>query len=140
MPNSRPITIQAIDHVVLRVNDLEKMIGFYRDVLGCTLERGPGETGLAQMRAGTSLIDLVDVQGPIGRKAGGPPDRSAPNMDHFCIQVAPWDAAAIQSHLSSHSVEYGDVEQRYGALGQGPSIYLQDPESNWVELKGPPSS
>ena len=140
MSESHPIAIQTIDHVVIRANDLEMMIAFYRDVLGCVLERGPGEIGLAQMRAGASLIDLVDVNGPIGRKAGGPPERRGPNMDHFCVQAAPWDAESIRSHLASNGVESGEVEQRYGAMGQGPSIYLKDPEGNWVELKGPPNA
>ena len=61
MKQANPINITHIDHLVIRVNDLENMIAFYRDVLGCNLERGPGEAGLAQLRAGHSLIDLVDA-------------------------------------------------------------------------------
>lgn len=133
---ANPINIQAIDHVVLRVNDLEKMIAFYHDVLGCRLERGPGEIGLAQLRAGRSLIDLVDAGGPLGRQAGRAPDHGAPNMDHVCLQVSPWDEQAILAHLGKWGVEAADIEQRYGATGMGPSIYLQDPEGNTVELKG----
>ena len=78
-----PINIRLIDHVVVRANNLEQMIDFYREVLGCRLERGPGEIGLAQLRAGDSLIDLVDVSGPLGRQGGASPDPDAPNMDHF---------------------------------------------------------
>ena len=136
--NANPINISGIDHVVIRARDLDKMIGFYADVLGCRLERGPGELGLAQLRAGTSLIDLVDAAGKLGRQAGAPPDHGAPNMDHFCVRVEPWDVDAIRAHLEAHGVAAGEVAERYGADGSGPSIYLEDPEGNTVELKGRP--
>jgi len=136
MKQANPINITHIDHVVIRVNDLENMIAFYRDVFGCKLERGPGQGRLAQLRAGLSLIDLVDAEGPIGRHGGNAPGQSAPNMDHVCFQVDPWNTAAVQEQLRGHEVEFGDVGNRYGASGVGPSIYLKDPEGNTVELKG----
>lgn len=136
MQNPNPINIRAIDHVVLRVTSLELMVRFYADVLGCRLERGPGDLGLAQMRAGASLIDLIDSNGPLGKQAGAPPDHGAPNMDHFCLHVEPWDNDAIRSHLEACGVELSETASRYGSLGQGPSIYLKDPEGNTVELKG----
>ena len=126
MNQANPINITHIDHVVLRVDDLQKMIAFYRDVLGCKLERGPGNGGLAQLRAGLSLIDLVVADA----------DHSAPNMDHVCFQIAPWDAEAVQEQLRRHDVSFGEVADRYGASGVGPSIYLNDPEGNTIELKG----
>lgn len=135
---ANPINIQVIDHVVIRALDLEAMVAFYADVLGCRLERGPGDIGLAQLRAGQSLIDLVDANGPLGRSAGQPPDRRAPNMDHVCLQIAPWNAEAITAHLAAHNVEVGEVVDRYGASGTGPSLYITDPEGNVVELKGAP--
>jgi len=134
---ANPINIRLIDHVVLRVNDLEKMVAFYYEVLGCSLERGPGAIRLAQLRAGQSLIDLVDVNGPLGLQAGNAPDKNAPNMDHFCLQLEPWDADSIRAHLENHNVETGEIESRYGAMGHGPSLYIKDPEGNTVELKGP---
>ena len=136
MKQANPINITHIDHLVIRVNDLENMIAFYRDVLGCKLERGPGEGGLAQLRAGHSLIDLVDANGPLGQQGGDQPDHAAPNMDHVCFQLQPWDADAIKGHLEQHGIEAGKVARRYGATGQGPSMYLRDPEGNTVELKG----
>ncbi|MEM7503529.1 MAG: VOC family protein [Pseudomonadota bacterium] len=133
---ANPINITHIDHIVIRVVDLQRMIAWYRDVLGCKLERGPGEAGLAQLRAGSSLIDLVDVAGPLGRAAGGAPNHDSVNMDHVCFQVDPWDADAVVDQLREHAVSFGDVADRYGATGVGPSIYLEDPEGNTVELKG----
>lgn len=137
IPEPHPINIRLIDHVVIRVNDLERMIEFYCTVLGCRLERGPGKLKLAQLRAGESLIDLVDARGELGRKGGAPPEHGAPNMDHVCLQLQPWDIGAIRTHLQAHGVEVGEVADRYGAQGSGPSVYLRDPEGNTVELKGP---
>jgi len=135
LPTANPINIARIDHVVLRVRDLDRSLRFYIDVLGCKLERGPGDNGLAQLRSGDGLIDLVDVDAPLGKAGGDPPERRAPNLDHVCLQIVPWNAEDILAHLDAHGVEHGGVESRYGALGMGPSIYLQDPEGNTVELK-----
>lgn len=140
MIEANPINIRRIDHVVLRVVDLEVMVAFYCDVLGCRLERGPGGAGLAQLRAGDSLIDLVDANGSIGRQSGGPPDHGAPNVDHVCLLVQPWDADAVLSRLRARGVEPEPIKSRYGATGQGPSIYFDDPEGNTIELKGDPSA
>ena len=140
MYQEHPIKIRLIDHVVIRVQDLVRMIDFYCGVLGCRLERGPGKNGLAQLRAGDSLIDLVDAAGPLGRQGGGRPHAEGGNMDHVCLQVQPWDADAISNHLKKHDVEVGDVVTRDGALGDGPSLYIKDPEGNAVELKGTPNS
>ena len=136
MQIANPINIAGIDHVVLRVDDLDTMIRFYKTVLGCRLERGPGDALLAQLRAGHSLIDLVDAKGSLGKAGGAPADHAAPNMDHVCLLVEPWDEPAILGQLDAHGVDYGEVANRYGATGQGPSVYLKDPEGNTVELKG----
>lgn len=133
---ANPINITALDHVVLRTSNLPAMLTFYREVLGCRLERGPGELGLAQLRAGRSLIDLVTVEGPIGQRLGAAPDQARANMDHLCLSVRPWDEAAILAHLKAHDVAHEAVATRYGARGSGPSIYLSDPDGNRVELAG----
>lgn len=135
MIKANPINITHIDHVVIRVRDLPAMVNFYCEVLGCRLERGPGELGLAQLRAGQSLIDLLDVNSELGRQAGAPPDHGAPNMDHVCLQLRPWDAEAVQSQLRLHRVDFDEPVRRYGSSGMGLSIYLRDPEGNTVELK-----
>ncbi|WP_229205295.1 MULTISPECIES: VOC family protein [unclassified Duganella] len=134
------ICIREIDHIVLRVVDLDAMLGFYCGALGCPVEKRQDEIGLVQLRAGSSLIDLVPLDGNLGRMGGAAPGREGRNMDHFCLRVEPFDAAAISDHLAAHGVEAGAVESRYGAEGEGPSIYVTDPEGNVVELKGPPSA
>ena len=134
------IRLREIDHIVLRVVDLDKMIRFYVDVLGCSIERRQDAIGLVQLRAGSSLVDLVPVDGKLGRMGGAAPGREGRNVDHFCFRVEPFDADAIYAHLAQHRVQAGEVSQRYGAEGEGPSIYLDDPEGNTVELKGPPNT
>ena len=133
------IRIRDIDHVVLRVVDAERMLHFYRDALACTVERRRDDIGLIQLRAGRSMIDLVPVDGELGRAGGAAPGREGRNLDHFCLRVEPFDEAAIRAHLASHGVVAGSIESRYGAEGMGPSLYLTDPEGNVVELKGPPA-
>jgi glyoxylase I family protein len=138
MTRANPIAIQGIDHVVLRVRDVGEMQRFYCEVLGCTVEKIQAHIGLIQLRAGQQLIDLVDVDGTLGREGGAPPGREGRNMDHLCLRVQPFDAAAIAVHLRANGITPGDVVSRFGAEGEGPSMYIADPEGNVVELKGPP--
>jgi len=131
------IRIGEIDHVVLRATDMDAMLHFYCEVLGCHVERRQDEIGLVQLRAGASLIDLVSVDGRIGRQGGAAPGLEGHNMDHFCLRVEDYDEATILAHLRAHAVRMGDLGMRYGAKGEGPSIYVYDPQGNLVELKGP---
>jgi catechol 2,3-dioxygenase-like lactoylglutathione lyase family enzyme len=131
------INLTGIDHVVLRIVDLERMTLFYTEILGARLEKAQEEIGLYQLRAGTSLIDLVPVEGRLGRTGGAAPGVEGRNVDHVCYRVFPWDGEAILDHLRRHGIE-GEIVSRYGAEGDGPSIHLSDPEGNALELKGPP--
>ncbi|MEI7037704.1 VOC family protein [Fulvimonas yonginensis] len=135
-----PFRVQRIDHVVLRVHDLAGMQAFYCEVLGCREERRQDEIGLVQLRAGDSLIDLVSLDGKLGRLGGAGPGTEGHNMDHLCLSVDGYDEAAIVAHLEAHGVRVGEIGSRYGAQGEGPSIYCYDPQGNMVELKGPPAA
>ena len=134
------IHIRDIDHIVLRVIDLDRMLHFYCDVLGCTVERRQDAIGLVQVRAGRSLVDLVPVSGKLGQAGGAPPAKEGRNLDHVCFRVEPFDEPAIRRHLEAHHVDAGPVASRNGAEGEGPSVYITDPEGNVVELKGPPDA
>lgn len=133
-----PFTMRGIDHVVLRVVDLPRMLAFYHDVLGCTDERDQAEIGLHQLRAGASLIDLVTIDGKLGARGGAAPGAEGRNLDHFAIAIDPFDDAGLRAHLAAHDVAIIEEGPRYGAGGEGPSFYIRDPEGNVVELKGPP--
>ena len=132
------IRIRDIDHVVLRVRDLDRMLGFYVAVLGCNVERRKDDIGLVQLRAGRSLVDLVPVDSELGRAGGAAPGRGGHNMDHVCFRLESFDETSLAEHLAAHGVRAGRVVTRYGAEGAGPSMYVEDPEGNTVELKGPP--
>ena len=131
------LNIHGLDHVVLRVSDLDRAIDFYTRVLGCPVERRVEELGLVQLRAGSGLIDLVDVAGRLGREGGAAPGRQGHNLDHFCLRLAGFDEAALRAHLQRNGVTIGEAGRRYGADGFGHSIYISDPDGNRVELKGP---
>jgi len=120
------VTICGIDHVVLRVGDIDRMRKFYCEVLGAQHVAYRPEFGMSHLRIGAAMIDLVKGE------------RSGTNMDHFCLRVEPFDQLAVIAHLIKHGVVPGETKQRYGADGYGPSIYINDPEGNVVELKGPP--
>ena len=126
-----PVTVTGLDHVVLRVADIDRSIEFYGKVLGCPIERRLESIGLVQLRAGTSMIDLVPC---------GPGETPGRNMDHYAVRVAAIDVAAMTAHLAANGVAVGPVQRRYGAEGYGSSIYVTDPDGNTVELKGPPET
>jgi glyoxylase I family protein len=133
------IRIRAIDHIVLRVRDLERMIDFYCRVMGCSVERRRDDLGLVHLRAGRSQIDLVPVDGPLGRSGGAAPGSEGRNMDHVCLRIEAFDQDALVRHLEANGAQVGEIRQRFGADGTGPSMYVHDPEGNVVELKGPPA-
>ena len=134
---STPYAIDAIDHVVLRVRDLERAVAFYVDVVGCSIARRRDDLGMVHLRAGSSMIDLVHADGRLGLRGGGAPDAGARNVDHLCLRIAPFDEAALIAYLAAHGVTpEGPAESNYGAQGDGNSLRFADPEGNVVELKG----
>ncbi len=134
------LRVLGLDHVVLRVADLERSLACYTGALGCREERRLDELGLVQLRAGAALIDLVPVDGPLGRAGGPAPGETGRNMDHLALRIEPFDAAGLRAQLATHGIEMGEVGRRYGAEGSGPSVYVRDPDGNVVELKGPPDA
>jgi glyoxylase I family protein len=119
--------VERIDHVVLRVHDLPAMVRFYEQALGFNVERRLDRINLVQMRAGASMLDLILSEAK----------SEAPNMDHLCFRIEPFDRAAIEARLGPLGISVGETFQRYGAEGNGPSVYFHDPEGNQIELKGP---
>ena len=131
--------LKSLDHVVLRVTAVQRCLDFYRTVLGCTVEQARTELGLYHLRAGDSIIDLLDVAGPLGLEGGPSPGPTGHNVDHFCVRIEPFDEEEVRRHLAGHGIEAGQLFNNWGADGRGPSLYIQDPEGNTIELKGPPT-
>src|SRR6476661_10200832 len=99
-----PIAIRDIDHVVYRVVNLEKVAAFWRDVLGATFEKHQEQIGLYQLRVGNSLVDLVPVDGRLGRAGGDAPGKEGRNVDHVCFRVDGWNETALLAHLAAHGI------------------------------------
>ena len=133
-----PVDVLGLDHVVLRVADIEASLAWYRRVLGCTVERRIESFGLYQLRAGANLIDLVPVASKAGKPGGGAPGKTRRNMEHFALKLAAFDEKKLRRYFKRRGIEAGEIARRYGADGHGPSLYLTDPDGNTVELKGPP--
>jgi glyoxylase I family protein len=134
---THPINIAGFDHIVLRIRDKASMLAFYEGVLGLSADRDRPELGLTHIRAGRQMIDLVTLDGPLGKLGGAAPGVEGRNLDHFALQVRPFDEPAIRAHLASHGVAVVEEGPRYGADGDGFSLYVRDPEGNTVELKSP---
>jgi glyoxylase I family protein len=125
------LRVKGLDHVVLRVADMDRAIAFYEQVLGLHIERRLPEIGLVQLRAGIAMIDLVPRTED---------EDEGRNMDHYAVRIDEMDVPAITAHLKRHGIDPGEVRRRYGAEGYGSSIYITDPDGNTVELKGPPET
>ena len=127
---------KLIDHIVLRTDRSQELIAFYCNVIGCTLERETSDDiGLTQLRAGNSLIDIVDVNSTLGKSGGATPQQKGNNVDHFCLQIEPVEEQKLKEYLDKCNVEHGEFEDRYGAQGMGRSIYLKDIAGNTIELR-----
>lgn len=134
---SVPFAVERIDHLVFRVRDLQRSIAFYRDVLGCPVVRERAHLGLAHLRAGASMIDLVDVAGTLGQRGGPAAGRSGRNVDHLCLRIEPFDEQRLVAHLAAFGIApHGQATLNFGAEGDGPSLYFDDPDGNAIELKG----
>jgi catechol 2,3-dioxygenase-like lactoylglutathione lyase family enzyme len=120
------VTIIDFDHIVLNVADVERSLQFYGDDLGLEEVRVEpwrrGEVPFPSVRVNeVTIIDLLDAS------------RQGENADHFCLVVEPTDFEALIASGRFDVVE-GPVT-RYGARGQGTSVYIRDPDHNLVELR-----
>ena len=130
-----PFRTKGLDHVVLRARDIDSMLQFYHVVLGLPIAKHNETLGLWHLQAGDSMIDLIDISGPLGG-GGRLPSTEAQNVDHLALKIVPFDSATLRAYFEGHGFKVGPDQIRFGADGDGPSIYLRDPEGNGVELKG----
>jgi catechol 2,3-dioxygenase-like lactoylglutathione lyase family enzyme len=116
----------GLDHIVLRVRDQEVSKRFYCDTLGCTVDDINQRISLVQLRFGEQLIDLLPEAA--GAARGG--------LDHFCLSIKCDDLAKVAEELRRLGVSIeGDIVDRRGAFGRGPSLYIKDPDGYQIELK-----
>jgi catechol 2,3-dioxygenase-like lactoylglutathione lyase family enzyme len=133
-----PFPLTGIDHVVLLVGDMERATAFYTDVIGCAVDNDLPQYGMRQLRAGTALIDLVDIGAEQGAWAK-PEVAGGRNVDHVALGLGPADPDAVRRHLAAHDVAIIEEGERTGALGDTLSFYIRDPDGNQIELSFPPA-
>lgn len=93
--------------------------------------------GLMHLRSRRAMIDLVSLDGPLGRAGGAAAGVEGRNMDHLCLRVDPFDVDELTRYFEALGVAPAEVRTRFGAEGDGLSFYIRDPEGNRVEIKGP---
>jgi len=132
-----PFALEGIDHILLLVSGMKPAVRFYTEVLGCTVEDALPQYGMLQLRAGSALIDLVDIAVPEASWAK-PPVAGGRNFDHLCLALGVHDEAELRRHLARHHVEIIEEGVHGGSRGESLSLYVRDPSGNVIELKGPP--
>ena len=133
-----PFSVERIDHLVFRVIDLERSAAFYGSALGCEVVRRRDDLGLIHIRAGASMIDLISIDGKLGRSGGASPAQGGRNVDHLCLRIEPFVEEELTRHLARHGVvPHAKASVNFGAEGEGLSLYFDDPDGNVIELKGP---
>ena len=137
-PLAIPFAFEQLDHLVLRTEHIETLRDFYM-LLGCQIVEDRTRTiGLLQLSLGNSMLDLVDVNGELGRAGGSGPGPVGRNLDHFAVRVAPFDAKEIMEFFKQNGIKAIQASQLLlGADGYGPAIFIEDPDGNRIELKGP---
>lgn len=130
MTSDHLIRYHGIDHVVLKVSDIERSLHFYVTVLGLRLERVIEKFGIYQLRCGRQIVDLQVL--PPGVALAAPEARG---MEHLCLLVQ-GDFKTVLDHLAAHAIALpASPKERYGATGFGTSVYIQDPDGHTIELK-----
>ncbi len=120
--------IDRIDHVVLTVDDVERTIAFYVDVLGMTeVSFGSGRKALT---FGSSKLNLHQRGREFEPKAAKPTPGSA---DLCLIANEPLEAVMADLAARGVAIEEGPVS-RTGARGPITSVYIRDPDRNLIEL------
>jgi catechol 2,3-dioxygenase-like lactoylglutathione lyase family enzyme len=126
------VEVVGFDHIVLRCADVEQSLHWYTHVLGMAEVRVDewrnGRAPFPSVRADVStIIDLIPAGAPFTER----------NLDHFCLVVADGVVDAVAAARDSFRVVDGP-DHRYGARGDGWSVYVLDPDDNVVELRSYP--
>jgi catechol 2,3-dioxygenase-like lactoylglutathione lyase family enzyme len=131
-----PFSLKTIDHIVIRAANATELVEFYVEAVGCKLVRDRPDLGLTHLQGGSAMIDIISIDGPLGTKgvslsASGP----GRNVDHVCLRISPFDFEALKSHFETFGIGLAPPQSRFGAQGEGLSVYFTDPEGNGIELK-----
>ncbi|MFK8034949.1 MAG: VOC family protein [Hyphomicrobiales bacterium] len=131
-----PFSLVGIDHVVFLVDDMNRALAFYQQVLGCQRGYSYPDLGMEQVWCGNALIVLWDTTHP-GARSAIPDIPGGRNVDHVCIATSPFDHDEMRTYLETHDVQIEREAHHGGARGMGHSFYFRDPFGNLLEIKGP---
>jgi catechol 2,3-dioxygenase-like lactoylglutathione lyase family enzyme len=132
-----PFRVLKIDHIVLRCARIASTMDFYCQTLGFEVAKRNEPLGLIHLRSEGAMIDLIALDGPLGRAGGAEPGREGRNLDHLCLRVDPFDPDVLTRYFQDRGIAVTEIKTRFGGEGDGPSFYIHDPEGNQVEIKGP---
>jgi len=132
------IKIIELDHIVLNVNDIDRSLAFYTDVLGLKGERveefRAGKVGFPSVRINDqTIIDLFPSKDRTSKLAS---EKINGNLNHFCLVVGSKDFSEIVDYLQgNHVVIREGPVSRWGAQGRATSVYFLDPDGNEIEIR-----
>ncbi len=123
------IRITGFDHLVLRCADVDKTLAWYVESLGMTPVRVDewrrGSVPFPSVRASAdAIIDLIPAAGPVTER----------NVDHFCLVADRATVDAIAADPDTFRIHEAP-SVRFGAQGDGWSVYVYDPDDNVVEIR-----
>lgn len=133
------IKIECLDHVVLSVQSIEKMLPFYCDVLGFELTQQNEDGKFAQLCAGNAIVDMLKRRGTPSDDPESTARKNERNMDHFALRLEAFEEDSLRDHLAQFGIDAGKLWRNDGPDGHY-SFYIQDPEGNDIELKGWPAT
>lgn len=126
----------AIDHIALTVGDLDASTALYVDMLGFTLARSRPELRMNHLRVGSAMVDLVASDGVLGRRRVGALSRRSGTLDHICLRIDRFDAETARRELAAFGITAEEPALRYGAGGEGMSLYFHNSDGHRLELTG----
>ncbi len=134
--NGYPFSTIGLDHIVLRVTDLDRMLAFITMYSAAATSVPILSLRPVPVARGAFADRSRDDRGKLGAAGGAAPGAEGRNLDHFALAVDRFDAPAIRAHLAHHGVTVDQSGTRYGAEGEGPSLYIRDPERQSCRTQG----
>ena len=126
-----------MDHIVLNAEDVEALVHFYTDVVELAPERVAefhrGEVPFPSVRLNTNTVIDIAPKAMWERVTVRTPGR--PNLNHFCLTLEKSDWDSLRERLATRQIAIEGPLPRWGARGNGTSIYFHDPEGNEIEAR-----